>query len=161
MTLLALLGVAFLSALIPLINLEAYLGAVALLSDPGDWWDVAGLAAVAATGQMAGKMLFYLAGRGVLTLPRRLRPDPDRPLSPRRQRAAARIEGWRERVGRQPWLGAVFVAVSASTGLPPFALVALAAGALRIPWVVFVVTGLVGRWVRFAAVLGLVEIIAA
>lgn len=158
MTVLALLTVAFVSALVPVVNLEVYLGGMALLGASGSWWEVAGLAAVAAVGQLAGKTLFYLAGRGVITLPRRIRvPTGHTGADPRRARIAERMSRWQRRLQERPWLSAGLVGASASVGLPPFALVSVAAGSLRIPLPVFVLAGMAGRWVRFAAVLALVQ----
>lgn len=158
MTLLTLLGVAFLSALIPILNLEVYLGGLAVFGEDAGVWDVVVLSGVAAIGQMAGKMLFFLAGRGVLLLPKRLRHDDARPPSPRRARAAARLVRWQERVEARPWLATGFVAVSASVGIPPFAVVSVLAGTMRIPVLVFAVAGLLGRWARFAFVLAVVGV---
>lgn len=156
MTLLALLVVAFGSALIPVVNLELYLGGLAVLGEPPGPWDIAILSAVAALGQMGGKLLFYLGGRGVLVLPRRLRPSTDAPPSGRRTRNAARLARWQQRVQTRPWASAAFVGTSASVGLPPFAVVSVLAGTMRVPASVFVVAGLLGRWLRFAVVLALV-----
>lgn len=158
MSVLALLTVAFVSALVPVVNLEVYLGGMALLGVSGSWWEVTGFAAVAAVGQLAGKTLFYLAGRGALSLPRRIRvPAASTAESPRRARVAARMSRWQGRLQKRPWLAAGLVGTSASVGLPPFALVSVAAGSLRIPLPVFVLAGLAGRWVRFVAVLALVQ----
>lgn len=161
MTLLALLGVAFVSALVPVVNLEVYLGGLALLGASTGAWDIAILSGVAAVGQMVGKMLFFLAGRGVLTLPGRLGHDRvGKPPTPRRERNAARLTRWQERVQARPWLATVFVGGSASVGLPPFAVVSVLAGTMRVPLAVFAAAGLVGRWARFAVVLALVEVSA-
>lgn len=156
MSLLTLLAVAFVSALVPVVNLEVYLGGIALLGASQSWWEVAGLAGVAAVGQLAGKTLFYLAGRGVLTLPRRLRAAGSTERS-RQRRIAARMARWQGLVERRRWLSGALVGTSASVGLPPFALVSVAAGSLRVPLPVFVLAGLAGRWARFAAVLALVQ----
>ncbi|MBA2388826.1 MAG: hypothetical protein H0V67_01110 [Geodermatophilaceae bacterium] len=162
MTVLALLGVAFVSALVPVVNLEVYLGAMALFRESGGWWPVAGLGLVAAVGQLAGKTLFYFAGRGVITLPKRFRkPVLEAAVTterPRRERTVAAMKVWRQRVEDRPWLSVVFVGTSASVGLPPFALVSVAAGALRIPLPIFLIAGLAGRWARFVTVLALVQV---
>lgn len=151
--LLALLGVAFVSALIPVVNLEVYLGGLAVFGASAGAWDIAVLSGVAAAGQMVGKLLFFLAGRGALTLPARLRHDAAPPASARRVRTAARLVRWQERVQARPWLATAFVGGSASVGLPPFAVVSVLAGSMRVPLPVFAAAGLVGRWARFAVVL--------
>ncbi len=165
---LILLAVAFLSALIPVVNLEIYLGGMVLLGHFSSVWQLAGLAAIAAVGQLAGKTLFFFGGRGVLNVSwwRRAPHEvmPDRGGSARQTRIAARqariaagLSRWRQRLQEHPRLSAVFVGASASVGVPPFALVSVAAGALRISLPVFLVAGLAGRWARFAAVLALVQ----
>lgn len=162
MIVLTLLGVAFLSALIPVVNLEVYLGGMALLGDSRSWWEITVLSGVAAVGQMVGKTLFYFVGRGVITLPRRLRTPAvatgDKPPRPRQARIAARMVRWQQQVEQRPWLSVGLVGVSASVGVPPFALVSVAAGALRIPLAIFLVAGLIGRWARFAFVLAVVQV---
>jgi len=113
-------------------------------------------------GQLAGKTLFYFAGRGVITLPKRFRkPVLEAAVTterPRRERTVAAMKVWRQRVEDRPWLSVVFVGTSASVGLPPFALVSVAAGALRIPLPIFLIAGLAGRWARFVTVLALVQV---
>ena len=44
--------------------------------------------------------------------------------------------------------------VSAATGIPPFAILSVLAGQLRMNLVLFIGIGLLGRWLRFLAVLG-------
>lgn len=61
---------------------------------------------------------------------------------------------WRLRTEGRPWFCAGVLLVSASTGVPPYAVLCVLAGTLRVPVWVFLVTGLVGRAVRFAAVIG-------
>jgi membrane protein YqaA with SNARE-associated domain len=51
-------------------------------------------------------------------------------------------------------VAALLVFASASTGFPPLAIVAVLVGQLRMSLTLFFVIGLVGRWLRFAAVLG-------
>lgn len=145
--LLAVLGVGFASALVPVINIEAYLGVIAALDDPGDVWVVS---LVAAVGQMAGKLIWYLLGKSSLDwgwVRRRL----DKP------KQQARLERWRSRTDERPVLAGALVLVSALVGFPPFAIVAVVAGQLRMNLVLFLSLGLVGRWLRFAAVLGGVD----
>ncbi|MBA3294840.1 MAG: hypothetical protein H0T40_14180 [Geodermatophilaceae bacterium] len=160
---LSLLAVAFVSAFIPVVNIEIYLAGVSLLGEPRSGWQVAGLAAVAAAGQLAGKTLFFLAGRGVLTLPRRWRTPVQSPSGPSASaaapsRVAVSLDRWSQRIQRRRWLSVIFIGTSASVGLPPFALVSVAAGALRVSLPVFLLSGLSGRWLRFAAVLVLVRL---
>jgi membrane protein YqaA with SNARE-associated domain len=141
---LSLLGVGFVSALVPLVNIEAYLGVRGSLTDVGGLW---ALAFGAALGQMAGKVIWYFLGANALSWGwvRRKVETP---------KARARLELWRTRTQERPVLVGLLVLASASSGFPPFAIVAVLAGQLRISLTMFFVLGLVGRWARFAAVLG-------
>lgn len=142
--LLSLLVVAFVSALVPVVNLEAYLGLRAALADVNEVW-LLGL--VAAAGQMVGKVIWYLIGASSLEwgwIKRRIE----------KPKAQARLVRWRTRTEERPVLAGFLVFASAVTGLPPFAIAAVLAGQLRMNLAGFVVLGLGGRWLRFSAVLG-------
>ena len=67
---------------------------------------------------------------------------------------AGRLEHWRERTHDRPVVASLFVFVSAATGVPPFAILSVLAGQLRMNLPLFLAIGLVGRWLRFVAVLG-------
>jgi membrane protein YqaA with SNARE-associated domain len=136
-------GFALLSALVPVLNVEAYLLAAAVTSDA----PAALLAAVAAAGQMGGKMLYYLMGRGVIDVARLRR------RSTAKGRWAQRMDAVRAWCERHTWGSVGLTLVSAFVGLPPFAVVSVLAGSLRMPWVLFLVAGLVGRYGRFLAIL--------
>jgi membrane protein YqaA with SNARE-associated domain len=141
---LALLGVGFVSALVPLVNIEAYLGVRGSVAAVGGVWT---LAFAAALGQMAGKVIWYYLGANALSWAW-VRKKVETP------KAQARLESWRERTSRRPVVTGLLVLASASSGFPPFAIVAVLAGQLRMSLTLFFVLGLLGRWVRFAAVLG-------
>ena len=142
--LLSTFGVCFVSALVPLVNAEAYLGGVAVLSSNAGVWS---LAATAALGQMAGKSIWYLLGRSSLGWGWVRR----RTESERWQRAYAT---WQRRTQGSPWLVGALVFASAVVGLPPFAVISVLAGQLQVPLPLFLATGFGGRLIRFAAVLG-------
>lgn len=145
MTLLAAtFGVCFVSALIPLVNAEAYLGGVGVLHDEAEVW---ALAAAAGLGQMAGKVVWYLLGRSSLSWGWVRRKTES-------TKWQSRLQTWQRRTRDNAWLVGTLVFVSAVLGLPPFAIIAVMAGQLRVPLVLFFVTGLAGRVLRFAAVLG-------
>ena len=153
LALLGVLGVAFGSAFVPVVNIEAYLGAYLVVGDGRDWASMVVLALVAAVGQMAGKTILYFVGRGAL----HIRLPRGRGLSARNTERVAR---WRRRIEQRPWLAVPLLLLSALVGLPPYAVVSVLAGVLRINVAVFVLTGLAGRFARFLAVLagvGLVE----
>lgn len=144
------LGVAFASAFVPVLNIEAYLGVLAARGVAGVWT----LAAAAALGQMAGKAVFYVLGRSSLSwgwVRRRIE-------SPK---FLAKLELWQHRVGDRPIMAGAVVLLAASAGLPPLAVVSVVAGSLRVPFAVFAVMGLIGRVLRFAVVLGAVGWFAA
>ena len=141
---LAVLGVAFLSALVPLVNIEAYLGVRgAVASVDSLWW----LGFAAALGQMVGKVVWYYLGASSLswTWVRRRIEKP---------KAQGRLEQWRKRTDERPVVAGGLVFLSAVSGFPPFAIVAVVAGQLRMGVWLFFVLGLAGRWIRFALVLG-------
>lgn len=148
------------SALVPVVSIEAYLVGLGALSQG---WTVV-LAVLAATaGHVLGKVLFYALGRGWLLGRLRARVSrrahvpaaagPDRP-EPRQGPAAgllARIDG----LGGHPWPLAGAGLLSAVVGIPPFAVVAVLLGRLRLPLGAFLAVTVVGRLVRFSAVAGL------
>ena len=141
---LALLGVAFASALIPLINIEVYLVGLAAVSSPEHVW---ALSALAGVGQMMGKLIWYYLGANALRWGW-IRKKAESP------KAKAKLELWRSRTHDRPVIGGLLIFVSAWSGFPPFAVVAVLAGQLRMNVVVFLVVGTVGRTLRFAMFLG-------
>ena len=142
--LLGVLGVAFASALVPLVNIEAYLGVRGSVGGIDNVW-VLGLAA--GFGQMVGKVVWYYLGASSLHWGwvRRRMETP---------KAQARLETWRTRTHERPVVAGALVFVSAFSGFPPFAILSVLAGQLRMQLALFFGLGLVGRWLRFTAVLG-------
>jgi membrane protein YqaA with SNARE-associated domain len=141
---LGVLAVAFASALVPVVNIEAYLGVRGSVGSLGNVW-LLGFAA--ALGQMVGKILWYYLGASSLSwgwVRRRIETP----------KAMARLQKWRSRTHERPLLAGSLVFVSALTGFPPFAILAVVAGQLRMSLVLFLTLGLLGRWLRFTAVLG-------
>src|SRR5262249_46817664 len=128
------LGVAFGSALIPVISVEVFVLGL-MSSEPGAPWALVG--AAVAIGQIAGKLLLYLAARGSIKLPPVLhdRLYRQRPPSRRRERRhrrtkwlRAKVEAIRERCHRHPkWMAGTYV-VSSLLGLPPFMATTVLAG---------------------------------
>ena len=129
------------SALVPLINIEAILAA-AVLSSPGA---MVPLVLAATVGQMAGKVLWYWGGMN-LDRARWVGKHLEKP------RVEATLELWHARAEGRPWFTAGLMLVSATIGIPPYAVTAVLAGVLRVPMWIFLVTGLVGRGLRFWAV---------
>ena len=138
------LGVGFASALLPFVNIEAYLAAVgAALQDVGIW----AVAAAAAVGQTAGKVTLYFAADWAMNLPwiRRKMATP---------KWHASYERWRLRVEHHPGQTGVLLFASASLGFPPLYVIAVLAGQLKVRLWLFVSTCLVGRYLRFLVMLG-------
>jgi len=141
---LALLGVAFVSALVPLVNIEAYLG---VRGSVGSMQSVWLLGFAAALGQMVGKLVWYYLGATSLNWAW-VRKRVDTP------KAQERLQRWRHRTATRPVLAGALVLGSAFSGFPPFAILSVLAGQLRMNVALFFGLGLVGRWLRFAGVLG-------
>lgn len=142
--LLTMLAVGFASALVPIVNIEAYLAVRAAVAGTGSLWLLSFSAAV---GQMVGKLVWYRIGVSSLGWGW-VRRRVEKP------RARARLELWRARTHDRPVLAGTLVLVSAYGGLPPFAVLAVVAGQLRMAPALFLTLGLLGRWLRFATVLG-------
>ena len=142
--LLALFLVGVASALVPVINIEAYLSVRAAVAGIGSIW---ALGAVAGLGQMTGKLVWYYLGASSLSWGW-VRRKVEKPKN------AARLEAWRARTHQRPVVAGLLLFISASVGFPPFAIVAVLAGQLRMSLTLFLTLGLLGRWLRFVAVLG-------
>ncbi|MGL4743916.1 MAG: hypothetical protein ACRCXL_05945 [Dermatophilaceae bacterium] len=142
------LGFGGLSALVPVLNAEAFLLASAAVA-PTTAVQFA-LVAALGVGQTAGKVVLFLAARRG----RELRAG--RPRRPRRQRG--RLQ---QRLGilgaralallDRPAPAAGVLVASASVGIPPLAVTSVAAGTRTTPLWLFVGCTLVGRVARFAA----------
>jgi membrane protein YqaA with SNARE-associated domain len=133
---LATLIISVLSGLVPVVNGELYLIAAILVT--GDPVVALVLAVIVAIGQMIAKIGLYFAARGATELGRSTR------LGAKLERAQLLVERWR---GKPLTL----LSISAVTGLPPFYLVCLVAGVVRIRFATFLVIGLAGRVIRFVA----------
>jgi membrane protein YqaA with SNARE-associated domain len=151
------LGVAFGSALCPLISVEVFL--IGLVGSGHQthmsWWM---LGAVIAIGQVVGKLLYYYAGRGALRLPALLRPK-EVTAPPRetrwhafKHRWAVRFGHFRDKCEKHPRLMIGTTGVSALTGLPPFMAITVLAGVVRMSLAAFLFTTLTGRFLRFSAI---------
>ncbi|KAA5831089.1 VTT domain-containing protein [Saccharopolyspora hirsuta] len=138
-------GVSVASALLPLISIELFAIGLVLKGPEIPWWL---LAVVIATGQIGGKLLHYYAARGAIRLPKFFRRKSE---NERRGRWRQWLERFRSNCQQRPvWTGAVLL-VSATASLPPFAAVAVVAGWAKVPLSTFLITGFVGRFVRFGA----------
>jgi len=127
------------SSLIPFVAIDVFV--VAMTLHVGASPALIAIVALAALGQLVGKLPMYAAVRGATALAG---------AASERQRARlARVRTWCDRWGKRPHqlLGA-----SALVGLPPFSLLATAAGVLAIRTRAFCAIVLAGRGARFAIV---------
>jgi membrane protein YqaA with SNARE-associated domain len=67
----------------------------------------------------------------------------------------------KRRLEQAPGAAAAVIFTSAVSGLPPFYLVSVAAGALRVSLARFLILGASGRFLRFASVVALPRLIGA
>jgi membrane protein YqaA with SNARE-associated domain len=137
------------SALLPILNVEAYLAAVAIKAHNLSDWQ---LAAVGGAGQGFGKIIWYYAGVHSLKLnwiQRKMETE-------KWQLTYAR---WHERIVGRPGLAGAISFTSAVTGFPPLAVISVLAGSLRMNFLIFITTVLVGRTIRFWLVLAGVGLI--
>lgn len=143
MELLATFAYCLASAVVWVMNAEAYLVVAATTIRTPEVL----LALAASTGQVAGKMLFYLLGLGAVR----------NSWLQRKAVARGRLVEWMRRLAEwcreHPTRAFAVVAFSAVVGLPPIAATSALAGTLRMRWWVFALTAWAGRFVRFLAVL--------
>jgi membrane protein YqaA with SNARE-associated domain len=131
------LALAVLSAVFPFINAEVVLLGY-VLAAKSDWREALLFAAIVAVGQMAGKAIMYWLGRSAARVPS--------------ERTRRSLERWEGRLRRSPRSVFLFVFLSASTGFPPFYVLSVLVGTLRINFKAFFVIGLLGRLLRFSLI---------
>jgi len=135
--------VALVSGAVPVLSIELYLvGAVVAMDDGA----LVAMAAAAGLGQTLGKLPYYYVGRGTIAVPwlRRKAQTPGK--------WAARAEGWRRKAEARPLWGAGLVALSSFASVPPFMVVSVLAGVVRMHVVLFSVVTFVTRTARFLIV---------
>ncbi len=148
-------GVSVASALLPVISVEIFVIGLALKGPELPWWLVA---VVVAVGQIGGKLLYYYSARGIIQLPRFLH----------RQKAATSkgrwrlwLDNFRTKCHDRPMWASGMLLFSAISSLPPFLATCVVAGWARIPLTTFLITGLVGRFVRFGSLAAAPGVVAA
>ena len=124
-----------LSGLVPFVNAEVLVAGAAVAAPTAL---VAPVIVACSAGQIVAKVGLYAGARW---LPERLPA-----------KARKRLEAASQKTKRLEGAGFTLVLVSAVVGLPPFYLISLAAGALRMSLTWFIIVGLVGRGVRFAVI---------
>jgi membrane protein YqaA with SNARE-associated domain len=128
------LAVSILSGIVPIINTEVYLVAVATMT-PAQAWPVI---LITTLGHLIAKIILYQLGRhGV------------RPHAARFQRQMDKAE---EAMRKHPWGTDAVVAISGLTGFPPFYGVSVMAGVMKIPFARFLLVATPARLVRFIIV---------
>jgi membrane protein YqaA with SNARE-associated domain len=135
-------GLSIVSALVPWVNGEVLLlSLTALARSPSD---LVILVLLASAGQMAGKCFLYWAGRG----------------SCRFQSAGiGRVVGsWTKRFEGSPSRLLALVFLSSAVGIPPFYVITILAGALRIKFGPFIGIGAFGRLVRFSLLVAIPQL---
>jgi membrane protein YqaA with SNARE-associated domain len=132
--------VATAAGLVPLINIEVYLlGAVAVVDDGA----LVAMAVAAAVGQTLGKIPYYYVGRGTISTPWLKR----RAATPGKW--SERVSRWRAKAEARPAWGAGLLALSSFASVPPFMVVSVLAGVLRMNLVLFCAITFVTRTARF------------
>ena len=102
---------------------------------------------LATVGHMAAKTLLYLGSRTAA------------PAVPTRHRPA--VERVRALLSRHRWSQVATVLVSALVGAPPFYLVTICCGVLRLPLRDYLIAGSLGRGLRFTALAFLPRLLGA
>jgi membrane protein YqaA with SNARE-associated domain len=135
------------SALFPLLNVEAFIAGLSAIDQASGLWL---LSFVAGLGQAVGKVFWYAVGAASLNwqyVKKKMAAPAWR----------SRYESVKARTDDRPWTGFAFLFFSALTGFPPLAITAVLAGQLRLNRLWFYLTVVVGRTLRFAAVIAGVD----
>lgn len=143
MALLGVMAYSFVSAVVLVLPIEPYLVGLALFRPEHVWF----AALLAAAAHMAGKLLHFFLGTGLL---HRLN------LAHRAELNAVWAQRWEALAAYSadhPWAMSLITVASASVSLPPFAAMPFLAASVGMRWWTFALAGLLGRWVRFWAVM--------
>jgi len=127
--------VGIVSGFVPFINTEVYL---VLVSTTATRPALLPVALLSAMGQMVAKSIIFYAGRGVLTV--------------KMGKYESKVAAVQEKFARWENKADLLILLSAAVGFPPFYVVSFVAGALKNHFAKFLIAGLVGRSIRFAAV---------
>ena len=127
--------VGFVSGLVPFINSEVYLVAVSTMVGRQALLPIALLSAA---GQMVAKTIIFYAGRGVFKINMGK-------FEKKIEAVQKKFENWENKAD-------VLMLISAAVGLPPFYVVSFVAGALKLHYIRFLIAGIIGRSIRFAAI---------
>ena len=134
--------VCFVSGFIPIVNAEVFLLLVSSISPKSQ---IISLVFLSTMGQMAAKGLIYLGASGVLKI-------PFRRYEKKMNMIREKFERWKSKTD-------LLILFSAAIGFPPFYLVSVMAGALKLNYLRFLFFGFIGRFVRFSVALLLPQFI--
>ena len=134
------IGVGVASALLPVVNAEAAAGAAGVKMSIGL---AIAVSLALAVGQTLGKIALFEAARKGAQVRAAKKKDhgSKKPMPQWQQKLLARLDG--------RWEANSVVLLSAGVGLPPLAVVSIAAGAVQARRVDFAVCCLIGRSIRF------------
>lgn len=138
------------SALIPFLNLEFYLAAVSAVA-PNSLTYLTAILLIATFGHMIAKGILYGTGRGVLKISVN--------NSSSSKFSTKQIKELQLKMEKSRARNSAFLFFSGVTGLPPFYLVAILAGTLKLNFWNFFICGFAGRLIRLAFVLALPQLI--
>jgi membrane protein YqaA with SNARE-associated domain len=150
LALLSSIGLGVVSAVVPVVNAEAYIVASQMTALAG----AIPIAVSVGIGQMVGKLLLFLGvrrGREFAIFQRRRHGDRPRSVRPAVVRMRVMLTRLLDLVGQKRW-GLPIVLLAAVVGIPPLYAVALLAGATKMPVFGFALTVLTGRVARFLLV---------
>lgn len=128
-------GYCVVSGLVPFVNAELYLLGASALAPPAL---ALPLVLAATLGQMTAKVAMYGTGRGMLRLP-----------GERLRRWVMEAESWAQ---QRREAGNTLIFVSAASGFPPFYMVSIACGVMKVRFFPFLTLGFLGRLIRFGTV---------
>jgi membrane protein YqaA with SNARE-associated domain len=144
------IGFGVVSAIVPVVNAEAYVIASQMSAVAGPIPIAIGIA----IGQTIGKLVLFFGvreGRELSFVKHRRELQKQRPIGPTRARLRAAVAKLLDLVGQKRW-GLPIVLVAAIFGFPPLYAVALLAGATTMRPLWFGLTVFVGRLCRFLLV---------
>lgn len=125
--------VCLISGFVPVVNAEIYLITVSSFSAKTE---IFFLIFISTSGQMMAKSIMYLSGRGVLNVSF--------------LKYEKKIEKVKEKFKKWENKSFLFVFLSASSGFPPFYVVSILSGMLKLNFKWFLISGFLGRFVRFS-----------
>jgi membrane protein YqaA with SNARE-associated domain len=125
--------VCLISGFVPIVNAEIYLITVSSFSAKTE---IFFLIFISTSGQMIAKSILFLSGRGILNIPF--------------HKYEKKIENAKEKFKKWENRSFLFIFLSASSGFPPFYVVSVLSGMLKLNFKWFVISGFLGRFVRFA-----------